>query len=330
MTGHICPECGTDSRPGAGFGDGSGAGAGCICARRAAEQHRAAERSAAEKAEMAAAEDFDPLRIRPYVTLGVDSAPAGDDETPQERGPHHPPQDAATTMPLFLGPATKGPLPDAVGPDGPGLPAGAPDEEPGGPRRRRPYVAVAVGAALAAVVGTAAFATGLLGGGNGDTDRRQALPGAAVDVPEASIPATKPAPASGPPSPSASASVSPSAPPSPSPTASTSPSPSASTASTPPPSVAPSRPASSPPPAEPPASLAGPTLRRGDQGPAVAELQRRLEELWLYHGRDDGDYTNQVEHAVSVYQSYKSIEGDPPGVYGPSTRRVLEAETTGR
>ncbi|MFK3735565.1 peptidoglycan-binding protein [Streptomyces sp. NPDC088090] len=45
MTGHACPECG-GQRP------------GCACAR-------AADRSA----ELAAAEDFDPLRIRPYVTL---------------------------------------------------------------------------------------------------------------------------------------------------------------------------------------------------------------------------------------------------------------------
>ncbi|WP_329623730.1 peptidoglycan-binding protein [Streptomyces sp. NBC_01255] len=40
MTGHVCPECG-GQRP------------GCTCAQ----------------AELAAAEDFDPLRIRPYVTL---------------------------------------------------------------------------------------------------------------------------------------------------------------------------------------------------------------------------------------------------------------------
>ncbi|MCX4980644.1 peptidoglycan-binding protein [Streptomyces sp. NBC_00572] len=40
MTGHVCPECGVQ-RP------------GCACAQ----------------AELAAAEDFDPLRIRPYVTL---------------------------------------------------------------------------------------------------------------------------------------------------------------------------------------------------------------------------------------------------------------------
>ncbi|MFC8014076.1 peptidoglycan-binding protein, partial [Streptomyces cinereoruber] len=49
MTGHVCPECGVH-RP------------GCACAR----------------AELAAAEDFDPLRIRPYVTL----------DAPKEAGAH--------------------------------------------------------------------------------------------------------------------------------------------------------------------------------------------------------------------------------------------------
>lgn len=53
MTGHVCPECGVH-RP------------GCACAR------------AAEKvAEVAAAEDFDPLRIRPYVTLDAPAEPEG-------------------------------------------------------------------------------------------------------------------------------------------------------------------------------------------------------------------------------------------------------------
>ncbi|WP_326765413.1 hypothetical protein OG978_13185 [Streptomyces sp. NBC_01591] len=84
-----------------------------------------------------------------------------------------------------------------------------------------------MGAALVTVVGAAAFASGLLGGGgNGDTGRRQALPGATVDVPEPSVPATESTPASDSPSPTASASVSPSA----SASASPSPSPSASAA----------------------------------------------------------------------------------------------------
>jgi len=50
----------------------------------------------------------------------------------------------------------------------------------------------------------------------------------------------------------------------------------------------------------------------------------------LFHGQDDGSYTDQVEHAVRVYQSYKFIQDDPPGVYGPHTRRALEAETSGK
>ncbi|MEU3607234.1 peptidoglycan-binding protein [Streptomyces sp. NPDC035033] len=67
MNGHACPECG-GQRP------------GCACAR-------AAERAA----ETAAAEDFDPLRIRPYVTLdaqddggpGAGAGDAGDPPTAQ-------------------------------------------------------------------------------------------------------------------------------------------------------------------------------------------------------------------------------------------------------
>ncbi|MFF1644219.1 peptidoglycan-binding domain-containing protein [Streptomyces sp. NPDC058240] len=352
MTGHICPECGTDSRP----DGGPGARPACACGQPTAEQHRTAERhraerSAADKAEMAAAEDFDPLRIRPYVTLGNDTVPAADaDERPEQRGSHRPAEDAAATMPLLLGPTTAGPpSPGTAGPAGPFDPADplgapgtttlaqpvAPGEEPGPPQRRRPFVALAVGAALIAAVGTAAFASGLLGGGdNGDTGQQQALPGTAADIPGASVHATESAPASASPSPppSASAAASPSTSASASgpPSASASPSPSAPTASSQPPSIAPSRSASGTPSAAPPASLAGTALRPGDQGPAVAELQRRLEEVWLYHGRDDGTYSDQVEHAVSVYQSYKSIEGDPSGVYGPNTRHALEAETTGR
>ncbi|WP_200424203.1 peptidoglycan-binding protein [Streptomyces sp. NE5-10] len=60
MTGHACPDCG-GRRP------------GCACAR-------AADRSA----ELAAAEDFDPLRIRPYVTLDAHDE-AGDPPTTQLR-----------------------------------------------------------------------------------------------------------------------------------------------------------------------------------------------------------------------------------------------------
>lgn len=327
MTGHVCPECGTDDRATAtrdGRPDaGSGAGPGCGCAERAA-------RRAAERAEAAAAEDFHPLRIRPYVTLGGD-------ETPVDA----PEGDAAMTMPLFLD------RPAADPPPLPPLPqesAGAVDPrtdavdlvglmDPVRPRRRRPFAVLAVGAAVVGVVGTAAFAGGLFGGGgNGDSEHDRALPGPRVSsVPDAPLSPDASPSASASPSSSPSGSASPSA--SASASASTSPAPSASAASSRPPAPSASASVSQSAGASTAPSLAKPhgrTLQLGDHGPAVAELQRRLQEVWLYQGPDDGTYTDRVENAVRVYQSYKSIEGDPPGAYGPNTRSALEAETTGR
>lgn len=139
MTGHICPECGGErsARP----------GAGCACG--AGPDTRPGRE--ARSAEMAAAEDFDPLRIRPYVTLHSEDA--------QDHGA----PDAATTMPLFLDGAP-GREPGAHG-SAPGARPGATaaDEnrrrsaaayagggpDPVQPRRRRPFVVVAVGAAVA-------------------------------------------------------------------------------------------------------------------------------------------------------------------------------------
>ena len=57
MTGQACPECG-GQRP------------DCACAR----------------AERAAAEDFDPLRIRPYVTLDAQEGAAAEGGTPGRPG----------------------------------------------------------------------------------------------------------------------------------------------------------------------------------------------------------------------------------------------------
>ncbi|MGW1085334.1 peptidoglycan-binding domain-containing protein [Streptomyces sp. NPDC002596] len=340
MTGHVCPECGTDDRateawaggphgrPAAGPGSRPGAGPGCGCAERAA-------RRAAERAESAAAEDFDPLRIRPYVTLGGDEAPA--DAAPE---------DAAMTMPLFLDraapvdPPPLSPLPqENAGADDPRTDATAVDlvglVDPVQPRRRRPFSMVAVGAAVLGVVGTAAFAGGLFGGdGNGDSERDRALPTARVSsVPDAPLSADASPSASA----SASASTSPSASASPSASvsasASASPSPSASAASSRPSAPSASATVSQSTGTSTAPSLGepqGPTLQPGDHGPAVAELQRRLQEVWLYQGPDNGNYSDRVASAVRAYQSRKSIEGDPPGVYGPSTRSALEAETTGR
>ncbi|MEU6367148.1 peptidoglycan-binding protein [Streptomyces sp. NPDC046931] len=55
--GRACPECGAPRRP-----DGTPS---CACTQRASDAFREAR-----TAEAAAAEDFDPLRIRPYVELG--------------------------------------------------------------------------------------------------------------------------------------------------------------------------------------------------------------------------------------------------------------------
>jgi peptidoglycan hydrolase-like protein with peptidoglycan-binding domain len=69
------------------------------------------------------------------------------------------------------------------------------------------------------------------------------------------------------------------------------------------------------------------SLRRGDKGPEVTELQLRLTELAFYFGEADGDYNSQVEDAVSLFQRTWGITADEPGVYGLATRTSLEAKT---
>ncbi|WP_329421478.1 peptidoglycan-binding protein [Streptomyces sp. NBC_01693] len=379
MTGHMCPECGGEQ--------GARPGAGCACGARTADRD-------ARSAEIAAAEDFDPLRIRPYVTLSSDDtsdpyaaqggggqatggahaaqgdgsgrsvyattgtgegdtrdmalAPGGGAGEHDAPGP----EAAATTMPLFLdgvrGGALDGTAGGAAGAGrgpGPGLPpdASAVDEarrrtaaayagsgpDPVQPRRRRPFAVVAVGAAVAAVVGTAAFASGLFD----DEDRREAaLPEVTSSVPDTSgepAASVSESPSASPSAtPSRSASASPSASPSPSKSPSASRSATASASSSPSASAtkAPATTAAAPPAEE----ASGTTLRRGDRGAEVSELQRRLQEIWVYRGPDDGDYSERVEQAVAEYQRWVSVQGDPSGVYGPETRRALEAQTSGR
>ncbi|RPK43066.1 peptidoglycan-binding protein [Streptomyces sp. ADI93-02] len=389
MTGHMCPECGREQ--------GARPGAGCACGARTADRD-------ARSAEIAAAEDFDPLRIRPYVTLSSDDdtadpyvtpgggrdtggtyaapesghdtggayaapgggsgaayATTGDDDTRGMRltpgggaGEHDAPgpEAAATTMPLFLdgvrGGALDGTAGGAAGAGrgpGPGLPpdASAVDEarrrtaaayagsgpDPVQPRRRRPFAVVAVGAAVAAVVGTAAFASGLFD----DEDRREAaLPEVTSSVPDTGgepAASVSESPSASPlATPSRSASASPSASPSPSKSPSASRSATASASSSPSASAtkAPATTAAAPPAEE----ASGTTLRRGDRGAEVSELQRRLQEIWVYRGPDDGDYSERVEQAVAEYQRWVSVQGDPSGVYGPETRHALEAQTSGR
>jgi hypothetical protein len=73
------------------------------------------------------------------------------------------------------------------------------------------------------------------------------------------------------------------------------------------------------------------TLRPGDSGPEVAELQRRLKQVGYLEqsAEEDGVYSSRVRGAVFRYQSHYQLWDDAPGEYGPATRRHLEARTSG-
>ncbi|MBP2580424.1 hypothetical protein J3A78_000902 [Streptomyces sp. PvR006] len=64
----------------------------------------------------------------------------------------------------------------------------------------------------------------------------------------------------------------------------------------------------------------------GGTGPDVADLQRRLQRLYLYLGSADGVFTEYVGEALSRFQIARNIP-ETPGVYGPLTRAALRAET---
>ncbi|MFE0412901.1 peptidoglycan-binding domain-containing protein [Streptomyces tendae] len=386
--GAACPECGTpraaDNTP------------SCACGTRASDALRDAR-----TAQAAAAEDFDPLRIRPYVELdgagkpsdaaaaseasGARSAAPASESDPDATmmlravdagagagagagegagastavgaGAGSPDGDAQATsdatseatsaLPTPLAPSTGSPsahdlrLFDASGTAplprvGPGAESAGSGGRP--PRGRRKGVLLSAAGAVVVVIGAAGFASGLF---SYDTPSRD---GALPDEVRASVPdpsTSEAPPSAGPsttaasPTPSASSSPSESASPSAEPSASASPSPSASSASpTPSRSAEPTQ--STSPPAEDAAQESedvdrdpggGPTLRPGDQGPEVVELQQRLKEKWMYWGDFDGDYDRQVEDAVRQYQWERGIRTDRVGVYGPETRRRLESET---
>ncbi|MER7399436.1 peptidoglycan-binding domain-containing protein [Streptomyces sp. NPDC000151] len=68
-------------------------------------------------------------------------------------------------------------------------------------------------------------------------------------------------------------------------------------------------------------------LSEGANGPEVVELQRRLAQLALYAGAADGRYDAGVTASVARYQRAYGGTGDPYGVYGPVTRASLESRT---
>ncbi|WP_189174345.1 peptidoglycan-binding domain-containing protein [Streptomyces lasiicapitis] len=198
-------------------------------------------------------------------------------------------------------------------------------------RRVRTGLFAGAGAVFAAV---AVFAGGALSGGNGGGDRGdgsdgttdRALPDTAADTPDA--PSGEPAPRKA-------------SPPAPRPTSShAAPTPTR----TPSASASRSLPVRNAPVTSPSRSTAratgsvGPapssrrptptaTLRLGDQGDDVTELQYRLRQLFLYVGPPDGTYTRPVADAVTRYQWARGVTTDPHGTYGPKTRKSLESET---
>jgi hypothetical protein len=301
--GHLCPECGAprgdDNTP------------SCGCARRASDALRDAR-----TAQAAAAEDFDPLRIRPYVDL--EGATEG-------------------TMPLRavgpdLRPFETADPPGLSAPTAPPVTAPASARHPGRRRPRTRTVLLAAGGAVVAVVATAGLASGLFSyePPSRDTalpdDVRASVPEApASSAPkspsESTAPAGRPAPTAAPtdapPSPSVSASS----------TTSTSPSP----------SVAPTRsPATPTPTASATDTISAganqrtrpPVLRRGDSGPEVKELELRLTQLGLYTRKASGHYNEGVEDAVTRYQQARGIQPSQYGVYDLETRSHLESETS--
>ncbi|MET7984172.1 peptidoglycan-binding protein [Streptomyces sp. NPDC005281] len=210
------------------------------------------------------------------------------------------------------------------------------DSSPAGrTRRRRRTGVLAVTGVVVTVVAAAGVASGLLSYDPPSRDGAQPK-----DV-RASAPEVRSHTASAVQSASASSTASASSSPSSSP--STSPSPSASESQT---SATPSTSATASPTSARPSPTAtatgavdsaggggsgaatGPTLRRGDSGAEVTELQLRLSQLRMFMRRADGQFDRHLEDAVRWYQWARGISGDDPGVYGPATRASLEAETS--
>ncbi|WP_329493935.1 heparin lyase I family protein [Kitasatospora herbaricolor] len=75
---------------------------------------------------------------------------------------------------------------------------------------------------------------------------------------------------------------------------------------------------------------AAPTLRRHDTGPEVVELQNRLAQIGSWDYPQHGTYGRNLQTAVQQFQQKQGVRDDQPGVYGPATRRILEAMTAER
>ena len=68
-------------------------------------------------------------------------------------------------------------------------------------------------------------------------------------------------------------------------------------------------------------NLSKPTLRKGDTGEIVEELQKLLRYWEYYYGLIDGIFSYEVEWAVKEYQHRVYLEED--GIVGPLTWKAL-------
>ncbi|WP_216587672.1 peptidoglycan-binding domain-containing protein [Streptomyces brasiliscabiei] len=71
------------------------------------------------------------------------------------------------------------------------------------------------------------------------------------------------------------------------------------------------------------------TLREGDSGAEVSELQERLLRIPNVYdnGSTSGQYDAVLTEAVARFQLWYGIRGDETGVYGNDTRQDLESRT---
>ncbi|MFJ7072945.1 peptidoglycan-binding domain-containing protein [Streptomyces sp. NPDC098781] len=317
--GRLCPECkaprAVDNTP------------SCGCGPRASEALRDAR-----TAEAAAAEDFDPLRIRPYVELD-DANDADPAETMElrpiqpRRQEQLPPAPNAQDLSLF---ETNRPSDDG-NEETEESHREAPPQNDHAPRRHRRTLLLGAGGAVVAVIAAAGLASGVFTyeAPTRSTalpdDVRASVPAPSTSqAPEPAAPAKTTTPSTPPPT-SASPTQSPTSSPSPS-RSTTSPTPTASAEPTRTPSASQTTGSQ----ADDSAAVKEPTaatLRRGDRGPEVTELELRLTQLGLYTRQARGNYNEGVEDAVARYQWARGVQPEEYGVYDPETRERLESET---
>jgi hypothetical protein len=259
----------------------------------------------ARTAEAAAAEDFDPVRIRPFVELQDEEEPGDPPTSPEGEAP--------APLPVAGGAGTT-PAPTPSEGDAPPAPSPSADAPPASRRRA---VLLLAGAAVT-VLGAGGAVAGLLYDGPArDATRPEGVraplpePGSSTS-PAAREPSASPSSASASPTPTASSDASPRRSATPTVPAPTGGAPSATASTSPSPSASSGQP---------------PVLRLGDTGPEVTELQLRLRQVGLYNGQADGVYDADVENAVRSYQFTRLVVQDESGVYGRATRASLESET---